>query len=66
MASRALATFSGLSTPGLVWGLNANNLVPYTVAALKKFYEEFPEITETQFRMHELCPGSFCTWWRST
>ena len=39
--------------PGLVWGLNATNLVPYTVAALKKFYETFPEITETQFRMHE-------------
>jgi len=40
-------------TPGLVWGLNATNLVPYTVAALKKFYEAFPEFTETQFRMHE-------------
>ncbi len=39
--------------PGLVWGLNATNLAPYTVAALKKFYETFPEITETQFRMHE-------------
>jgi hypothetical protein len=38
---------------GLVWGLNATNLVPYTVAALKKFYDEFPEIRETQFRMHE-------------
>jgi hypothetical protein len=39
--------------PGLVWGLTANNLVPYTVAALKKFYDVFPEFTETQFRMHE-------------
>jgi hypothetical protein len=39
-------------TPGLVWGLNAQNLVPYTVAALDKFYSLFPEITETQFRMH--------------
>jgi hypothetical protein len=39
-------------TPGLVWGLNSSNLVPYTVAALKKFYEIFPEIKETQFRMH--------------
>ena len=38
---------------GLVWGLNAKNLVPYTFAALKKFYEVFPEFTETQFRMHE-------------
>ena len=41
------------ATPGLVWGLNATNLVQYTVAALKKFYETFPEFTETQFRMHE-------------
>ncbi len=40
-------------TSGLVWGLNATNLVPYTVAALKKFYEVFPEFTETQFRAHE-------------
>ncbi len=39
--------------PGLVWGVNADNLVPYTVAALKKFYEVFPEFTVTQFRMHE-------------
>ena len=39
-------------TPGLVWGLNAQNLVPYTVAALDKFYALFPEIKETQFRMH--------------
>jgi hypothetical protein len=38
--------------PGLVWGLNEKNLVPYTVAALKKFYEVFPEIKDTQFRMH--------------
>ncbi len=36
-----------------MWGLNTTNLVPYTVAALKKFYETFPEFTETQFRMHE-------------
>ncbi len=41
------------ATPGLVWGLNATNLISYTVAALKKFYEVFPEFTETQFRMHE-------------
>jgi hypothetical protein len=40
-------------TPGLVWGLDAKNLIPYTVAALKKFYEVFPEINETQFRMHD-------------
>jgi hypothetical protein len=35
-----------------VWDLDAKNLAPYTVAALKKFYELFPEINETQFRMH--------------
>ncbi len=39
--------------PGVVWGLNAENVTPYTVAALKKFYEVFPEIKSTQFRMHE-------------
>ena len=39
--------------PGVVWGLNAQNVTPYTVAALKKFYEVFPEIKDTQFRMHE-------------
>jgi hypothetical protein len=38
--------------PGVVWGLDAKNVAPYTIAALKKFYELFPEITETQFRMH--------------
>jgi hypothetical protein len=39
-------------TAGIVWGLTAANLVPYTSAALKKFYDTFPEIAETQFRMH--------------
>ena len=39
-------------TSGLVWGLDSKNLIPYTVAALKRFYELFPEISETQFRMH--------------
>lgn len=38
---------------GLVWGLDSKNFIPYTVAALKKFYELFPEINETQFRMHD-------------
>ncbi len=37
---------------GLVWGLNSQNLAPYTIAALDKFYSLFPEIKETQFRMH--------------
>ena len=38
--------------PGLVWGLNPQNLTPYTLAALDKFYALFPEIKDTQFRMH--------------
>jgi hypothetical protein len=40
-------------TAGLVWGLNSRNLAAYTVAALKKFHDVFPELTEVQFRMHE-------------
>ncbi len=48
----AWASDGSKPTPGLVWGLNAKNVAPYTVAALKKFYELFPEIKETQFRMH--------------
>lgn len=39
-------------TPGLVWGLDAQNLIPYTVAALRKFHKMLPEIDEVQFRMH--------------
>ena len=39
-------------TPGLVWGLTTEKLVPYTTAAMKQFYETFPEFSETQFRMH--------------
>ncbi len=38
--------------PGVVWGLNAQNVAPYTEAALKKFYAVLPEVSETQFRMH--------------
>jgi hypothetical protein len=40
-------------TAGLVWGLNSQNLASYTVAALKKFHDVFPEVSEVQFRMHE-------------
>jgi hypothetical protein len=40
------------ATPGLVWGLDARNLVPFTVAALKQFYDAFPDVQITQFRMH--------------
>lgn len=39
-------------TPGLVWGLNADNLSAYHVAALKKFVRMAPRIDAIQFRMH--------------
>jgi hypothetical protein len=38
--------------PGLVWGVNADNLIPYTKIALAKFVKEFPELDAIQFRMH--------------
>jgi hypothetical protein len=44
---------AGKRTPGLVWGVTADNLVPYTKAALKRFLEVFPEIDAIQFRMHD-------------
>jgi len=40
-------------TPGLVWGVNADNLYAYSQAAIKKFIEVFPEIDGIQFRMHD-------------
>ena len=43
---------AGKPTPGIVWGLNAENLVPYTKAALAKFLKEVPEVDAIQFRMH--------------
>ncbi len=43
---------AGKKVPGLVWGLNAENLAAYTKAALRKFVETFPEIDALQFRMH--------------
>jgi hypothetical protein len=44
---------AGKRTPGLVWGVTTENLVPYTKAALKRFLEVFPEIDAIQFRMHD-------------
>jgi hypothetical protein len=38
--------------PGLVWGLNDSNLIPYTKAALAKFVRMVPELDGIQFRMH--------------
>jgi hypothetical protein len=40
-------------TPGLVWGVTADNLASYSKAALKKFLAVFPDIDGIQFRMHE-------------
>ena len=39
-------------TPGLVWGLKADKLVPYTKAALARFLRLVPDIDAIQFRMH--------------
>jgi len=43
---------AGRPTPGIVWGVTAENLVPYTKAALTKFLHEVPGIDAIQFRMH--------------
>ena len=43
---------AGKPVPGLVWGVTAENLAPYTKAGLKKFMQTFPEIDGLQFRMH--------------
>lgn len=40
-------------TPGLVWGVTADNLAAYSKAALKRFVAVFPDIDAIQFRMHE-------------
>jgi hypothetical protein len=38
--------------PGLVWGLNEDNLIPYTKAALTKLIKLVPDLDAIQFRMH--------------
>ena len=40
-------------TPGLVWGVTAENLAPYTKAALAEFVRRVPELDGIQFRMHD-------------
>ncbi len=40
-------------TPGLVWGVTTENLVPYTIDALTKFVRFVPEVDAIQFRMHD-------------
>ena len=39
--------------PGLVWGVTAENLVPYTRAALARFVKLVPAADAIQFRMHD-------------
>ena len=39
--------------PGLVWGVTAENLVPYTKAALAEFVRRVPTVDAIQFRMHD-------------
>ncbi len=39
--------------PGLVWGVTADNLVPYTKAALARFVQAVPALDAVQFRMHD-------------
>jgi hypothetical protein len=40
-------------TPGLVWGVTGDNLVPYTKAALAQFIHAVPDLDAIQFRMHD-------------
>ncbi len=40
-------------TPGLVWGVTGQNLVPYTKAALAEFVRQVPALDGIQFRMHD-------------
>lgn len=39
-------------TPGLVWGLNDRNLLPYTKAALTQFFRRVHGVDQVQFLMH--------------
>jgi hypothetical protein len=43
---------AGKEVPGLVAGLTAETLAPYTKAALRRFLEVFPELDGLEFRMH--------------
>lgn len=44
---------AGKAVPGLVSGLDAENLAPYTKAALRRFLSTFPDVDGIQFRMHD-------------
>lgn len=55
-------------TPGLVWGVTTENLLPYTTAALTKFVRIVPEVDAIQFRMHDesgLKAGEQRTFWQA-
>jgi len=57
---------AGTQTPGLVWGVTADNLAAYNMAALRRFLEVFPEIDALQFRMHDesgLRPSEMESFW---
>ena len=54
-------------TPSLVWGMTAENLIPYTKAALSHFLRVVPNIDGIQFRMHDesgLKPSEQEGFWR--
>lgn len=54
-------------TEGLVWGVTAENLIPYTKAALSRFIECFPNIDGMVFRMHNesgLRAGEQVAFWK--
>jgi hypothetical protein len=55
-------------TPSLVWGVTAENLIPYTQAALTEFMRRFPGLDGIEFRMHNesgLKPGEQGPFWKA-
>lgn len=57
---------AGKAVPGLVSGLDADNLAPYTKAALRRFLSTFPDVDGIQFRMHDesgLKPSEMQAFW---
>ena len=46
------AMYEGRPMPSTVVGVTGENLMPYTIAALKKFLKVFPDMDGLQFRMH--------------
>lgn len=56
----------GKDVPGLVSGVTEKNLAPYTIAALRRFFEVFPDIDGIEFRMHAesgLKPSEMAGFW---